>query len=970
MTDSDNVSVRSASPARPRGGRPAPLGPRLRQQSSFGNLLPLDGQASTSNRDSTLSTHSRESTSTLYSPPPSSPAFPPTSTGSPKNTLAVISESPVQSDPLQSVHSDDGHHEVTNSTLIAVPAPPPLTGVPTSTTTASPIPSRAPSPAAQPSPVHSSEPSLPPDPLPVTSSPVPSPRTRVVSKQATLLPPPQIKFESMQIQWKGLPLEAALWTFDSQELQNIVSRAIRSSAQESFIRLLSIKQLDDELPTELERLKNLKATTQAKYRFNAQRRTMLLQALMSYSETSGGGEKDGGGGGATAGRLASQLSETTIECDKLSQDLVGIMDQMGQIQRLLDVHWASALAIALRKLNGSYGKRTADLREARQRISHLEGELDDAWQEAEKMAQEIDDINALDSDSEDEDISRVVIQKAEVISVPQARPIYLSSPPLEPERSSLDQEILNDPLPPLPGSAVGPRFPISPTDDDDVISIRSKKSTKSYKSHKSLGGQSRVSVVSAARKRSTRTSMGSLRLPIRLFNPHGRENPPVPAIPKHLSPIGPPIPLSRDPSNSSSNSPSTSHPLNVLKSRNASDISIVDETLTPAQFKAVQDSPVVQSARRVSIDELDIEPSVVPQLPGSKYQLPPPTRAKPTSTMDDLYLPRKGSIEDGTSSIGKGSVGVIPGGSSMSGYGTGLAPVRRRRGSVDEQSIIANARRIGKDRQSQSIPSIWMNADATPATSHASRSSRVSSPIPNDHDPNGVDTTNGIPSGSGPTRVFTPEYKLSPGPNSSNTALSNTILEPLRFKSESDEEGVVFTTAGSPLSPSAARNTAIVSPISPSSSNDAAPSSFSPFAGAPSRSRLSRSNSKSTRDKLKTFSKRMSISGMFQMTGHGKGRDANDDVAGGTGRSSQSSSRNGAAPIEEGDDEGEDGREEDMDVAQDIGDWEKEMGYKARSSSRPSTSRSTPITGRSGSVAKMSMKSRGSTSTTSFLSLK
>jgi len=152
----------------------------------------------------------------------------------------------------------------------------------------------------------------------------------------------------MQIQWKGLPLEAALWTFDSQELQNIVSRAIRSSAQESFIRLLSLKQLDEELPNELERLKNLKATTQAKYRFNAQRRSMLLQALMSYSETNGNGDKDGGG--PTVGRLASQLAETTIECDKLSQELVGIMDQMGQVQRLLDVHWASALAIALRKV--------------------------------------------------------------------------------------------------------------------------------------------------------------------------------------------------------------------------------------------------------------------------------------------------------------------------------------------------------------------------------------------------------------------------------------------------------------------------------------------------------------------------------------------------------------------------------------------------------------------------------------------
>jgi hypothetical protein len=70
---------------------------------------------------------------------------------------------------------------------------------------------------------------------------------------------------------------------------------------------------------------------------------MLLQALNSIAgsynkETNGGVE------------LVGQLSQTTAECDQLLEDLLQIADQIGQITRLLDGHWASALAIALRKV--------------------------------------------------------------------------------------------------------------------------------------------------------------------------------------------------------------------------------------------------------------------------------------------------------------------------------------------------------------------------------------------------------------------------------------------------------------------------------------------------------------------------------------------------------------------------------------------------------------------------------------------
>lgn len=87
--------------------------------------------------------------------------------------------------------------------------------------------------------------------------------------------------------------------------------------------------------------------TQSKYRFTVHRRTMLLQALHSFS-----GYNDREKDAELVAKLTSQLSQTTAECDQLLGDLLQIADQVGQITRLLDVHWASALAIALRKVSG------------------------------------------------------------------------------------------------------------------------------------------------------------------------------------------------------------------------------------------------------------------------------------------------------------------------------------------------------------------------------------------------------------------------------------------------------------------------------------------------------------------------------------------------------------------------------------------------------------------------------------------
>ena len=81
-----------------------------------------------------------------------------------------------------------------------------------------------------------------------------APAVKVIAKPPTLTPPPALNFEAVPVSWRGMTLETAQWTLTSAELQEIVSRAIRRTAQDSFIRLLSLKTLDEELVAELERL--------------------------------------------------------------------------------------------------------------------------------------------------------------------------------------------------------------------------------------------------------------------------------------------------------------------------------------------------------------------------------------------------------------------------------------------------------------------------------------------------------------------------------------------------------------------------------------------------------------------------------------------------------------------------------------------------------------------------------------------
>lgn len=90
-----------------------------------------------------------------------------------------------------------------------------------------------------------------------------APVVKALAKPPTLVPPPALDFESVPIAWRGMSLETAQWTLSSLELQEVVSRSIRQTAQASFIRLLSIKTLDEELVAEMERLDTVRSHSES-----------------------------------------------------------------------------------------------------------------------------------------------------------------------------------------------------------------------------------------------------------------------------------------------------------------------------------------------------------------------------------------------------------------------------------------------------------------------------------------------------------------------------------------------------------------------------------------------------------------------------------------------------------------------------------------------------------------------------------
>jgi hypothetical protein len=173
------------------------------------------------------------------------------------------------------------------------------------------------------------------------------------------------------------------------------------------------------------------------------------------------------------------------------------------------------------KLNKSYGRRTTDLVEARERIENLEAELEDAWREAEKMAREMDDLGAgVTSDDE----SEAEIDIAELVTIATSPTTKVNS------QDEIIPQVESDSPPTSPKDEPKADTSTHAKLVSDTASIRTTRSTRSTRSP--TADSRRSSVVEAAKRRSSRTSMGSLRLPTRHSSVnHGKPQNDQPVVP-------------------------------------------------------------------------------------------------------------------------------------------------------------------------------------------------------------------------------------------------------------------------------------------------------------------------------------------------------------------------------------------------------------------------------------------------------
>ncbi|KAK0498784.1 hypothetical protein EDD18DRAFT_50647 [Armillaria luteobubalina] len=199
---------------------------------------------------------------------------------------------------------------------------------------------------------------------------------------------PSPRFQTPTPKWRGYTIDAAKWTFSSSELQTIVSKAIRRSAESSSIRLLRQETVDVEIPAEMEKLEKQRMDVKSRYKMFTRRRAELLESLSAAVNNNSPRENM-----PLGIRYVEDLKDVSAALDRLAEDLHSIDQQIAQLTSLCDVHSASALAMALRKLNSSFLKEFAQSRALREQLQILEAEKNEAWQHAENVAQDFDNLS-------------------------------------------------------------------------------------------------------------------------------------------------------------------------------------------------------------------------------------------------------------------------------------------------------------------------------------------------------------------------------------------------------------------------------------------------------------------------------------------------------------------------------------------------------------------------------------------------
>ncbi|KAF8591381.1 hypothetical protein K439DRAFT_1611372 [Ramaria rubella] len=81
-------------------------------------------------------------------------------------------------------------------------------------------------------------------------------------------------------------------------------------------------------------------------------------------------------------------------CDQLCEQLLQTMREMQQLHKLQDVHSASALVMAVRKLNSSFVKQSGEMVEPNKHMAQVEAERDKAWATAERVKTDLIELQA------------------------------------------------------------------------------------------------------------------------------------------------------------------------------------------------------------------------------------------------------------------------------------------------------------------------------------------------------------------------------------------------------------------------------------------------------------------------------------------------------------------------------------------------------------------------------------------------
>ncbi|EMD36994.1 hypothetical protein CERSUDRAFT_114896 [Gelatoporia subvermispora B] len=215
------------------------------------------------------------------------------------------------------------------------------------------------------------------------SGPIYTHNTRKASTVSVYGPSP--KFQTTRVKFRGLTMEQAKWQWSQHELQEVVRLAIKDSSDPSGIRVLPLDVVSEALPAEIQRLESRSSELRTRYKLCVRKRKTILAALSLMMDDAEIDRPD-------AAKMVEEVMDVSENLDEVAEELYNVTDQLNQLTHLRDVHSGSALAMGLHKMNGSLMKHFTEVEKLRAQVAALEAERDEAWQQAQEVAQDFDDL--------------------------------------------------------------------------------------------------------------------------------------------------------------------------------------------------------------------------------------------------------------------------------------------------------------------------------------------------------------------------------------------------------------------------------------------------------------------------------------------------------------------------------------------------------------------------------------------------